>query len=136
MLDQPFLPVNFDRCQNLQRAISVKGDRCRWISCFGTTAGVMRSDLRFVGGEELLSHWESSPGVFRYFASCCGSPIFKRDRSNPDQYGFRLGTLDSDPGAKVTLHYMVDSKAPWVEICDSLDQEPGSDGPFPGNQSA
>jgi hypothetical protein len=112
--------------------------RCRKHSgsSFGTTAGVKSSDLKFVSGEELLSHWESSPGVFRYFASCCGSPIYKRSQSSPDQYGFRLGTLDSDPGSAVKLHYMVDSKAPWVEICDSLEQEPGRDGPFPNNRSA
>jgi hypothetical protein len=112
--------------------------RCRKHSgsSFGTTAGIKSSDLRFVSGEELLSYWESSPGVFRYFASCCGSPIFKRDHSSPDQYGIRLGTLDSDPGTKVNLHFMVDSKAPWVEICDSLEQEPGGDGAFPGGRSA
>ena len=91
--------------------------------------GWLKLDLKWVLKAEL----RKVPGVG---IGCEKAGHIFVDRSNPDQYGFRLGTLDSDPGAKVTLHYMVDSKAPWVEICDSLDQEPGSDGPFPRNQSA
>lgn len=111
--------------------------RCRKHSgsSYGTTAGIKSSDLQFNSGADLLSRWESSPGVFRYFASCCGSPIYKLEQSNPDILGFRLGTLDVDPGVTVTQHYMVDAKAPWVEICDHLDQVEGGDGPFPGRPS-
>ena len=79
-------------------------------------------DFLVVSGEELLSHWESSPGVRRFFAGCCGSPIFKREDATPQVLGFRLGTLDSDPSHKAGLHFMVGSKAPWVEIRDSLPQ--------------
>jgi hypothetical protein len=101
--------------------------RCRKQSgsSFGTTAGVAAADLIFVDGRELLASWESNPGVHRYFASCCGSPIYKRDDSNPDELGFRLGTLDTDPHMKAELHFMVDSRAPWIEICDDLRQEDG-----------
>jgi hypothetical protein len=78
-----------------------------------------------VAGEDLLSHWESSPGVRRFFASCCGSPIYKREDANSEELGFRLGTLDSDPGVKASMHYCVGSQAPWVEIEDALPQENG-----------
>jgi hypothetical protein len=81
--------------------------------------------LVFVAGEELLRSWESSPGVHRFFAGCCGSPIYKRQDATPEFLGFRLGTLDTDPSAKAGLHFMVGSKAPWVEICDGLPQKPG-----------
>ena len=99
--------------------------RCRKHSgsSFGTTAGLESKNLLFSSGEELLSSWESSPGVHRFFASCCGSPIYKRDDATPAVLGFRLGTLDSDPSRRVELHYMTGSKAPWVEIHDSLPQE-------------
>ncbi|MHB1946437.1 MAG: GFA family protein [Metallibacterium sp.] len=99
--------------------------RCRKHSgsSFGTTAGVAASDFVVVAGEELLSDWESSHGVRRYFASCCGSPIFKRDEADPTFLGFRLGTLDSDPHVSVEVHFMVGSKAPWVDIRDSLPQD-------------
>ena len=101
--------------------------RCRKHSgsSFGTTAGVQADTLVFVAGRELLRSWESSPGVHRFFAGCCGSPIYKRQDAMPDVLGFRLGTLDTDPASKAELHFMVGSKAPWVEIDDGLRQEPG-----------
>lgn len=100
--------------------------RCRKHSgsSFGTTVGVKAADLVFLG-EALLSSWESSPGVQRFFASCCGSPIYKRNDGLLSVLGFRLGTLDSDPSQKAELHFMVGSKAPWVDLEDSLPQEQG-----------
>lgn len=96
--------------------------RCRKQSgsSFGTTAAVRSDELVFVAGEELLASWESSPGVVRFFAGCCGSPIYKRDASLPALLGFRLGTLDTDPQRRADLHFMLGSKAPWVEIHDTL----------------
>lgn len=106
--------------------------RCRKHSgsSFGTTAGVKASDFFVASGEELLSSWESSPGVHRFFAGCCGSPIFKRDDAMPQVLGFRLGTLDTDPSRTVDMHFMVVSKAPWVRITDSLPQKAGDGPPF------
>ena len=79
--------------------------RCRKHSgsSFGTTSGVKTTDLAFLAGEELLQSWESSPGVYRFFAGCCGSPIFKRNDGAPGALGLRLGTLDADPGRKADL---------------------------------
>jgi len=101
--------------------------RCRKHSgsSFGTTAGVETAALVFVAGEEWLRSWESSPGVRRFFAGCCGSPIYKRDEAQPDELGFRLGTLDCDPSMTAGMHFQVGSKAPWVEIADALPQETG-----------
>jgi hypothetical protein len=92
---------------------------------FGTTAPVKTEELVFVVGESLLSSWESSPGIHRFFASCCGSPIFKRLDEIPAFLGLRLGTLDTDPGRRVEEHIFVTSKVPWIEIEDSLPQKPG-----------
>jgi hypothetical protein len=101
--------------------------RCRKHSgsSFGTTAGLDAAALVFVAGENLLRNWQSSPGVKRFFAGCCGSPIFKRNEASPEMLGFRLGTLDSDPSMKAEMHYCVDSKAPWVEVADRLPRESG-----------
>ena len=101
--------------------------RCRKHSgsSFGTTAGVEASKFRIVAGQEFISSWQSSPGYHRYFACCCGSPIYKRDVSSPEFLGFRLGTLDSDPEKKGEVHFMVGSKVPWFEITDDLPQESG-----------
>ena len=99
--------------------------RCRKHSgsSFGTTVSLARGDLEFLRGEDLLSFWESSPGVHRYFASCCGSPIFKQPDEEPDQIGLRLGTLDDDPGRLAEIHFMTASKVPWLEIHDELPQQ-------------
>jgi hypothetical protein len=63
--------------------------------------------------------------VRRFFAGCCGSPIYKLDDADPSKLGFRLGTLDADPHRLAGMHFMVGSKAPWVEIHDDLPREKG-----------
>jgi hypothetical protein len=101
--------------------------RCRKHSgsSFGTTVGVRSEDFVLVSGEDRVASWESSPGIHRYFASCCGSPLFKKPDDSPGLLGFRLGTLDSNPEQTASLHFHVGSKAPWVELDDSLPQERG-----------
>ena len=99
-------------------------------SSFGTTSPVKAAEFRIVSGEELLSSWESSPGIHRFFASCCGSPVYKRRDDVPEVLGLRLGTLDADPSRTVEQHIFVNSKAPWVQIEDALPQKPGGV-PFP-----
>lgn len=92
---------------------------------FGSTAAIVAEEFEVVAGEERLSSWESSPGVHRVFARCCGSPIYKRRDDLPQVYGLRLGSLDSDPGRVVEEHIFVDSKAPWVRFDDGLRQQEG-----------
>jgi hypothetical protein len=101
--------------------------RCRKHSgsSFGTTAGVLAAELFVVTGNALLSSWESSPGIHRIFAGCCGSPLYKRLDTAPQVLGFRLGTLDTDPGRAVEEHFSLGSKAPWVEIHDGLPRKSG-----------
>lgn len=107
--------------------------RCRKHSgsSFGTTVGVRAEELAFVAGEAALGAWESSPGVRRHFATCCGSPIYKTDEANPQYCGLRMGTLDTDPGRSADMHFSTASKVPWLEICDDLEQVEGDEGPFP-----
>jgi hypothetical protein len=46
-------------------------------------------------------------------------------QATPELLGFRLGTLDTAPAGTAQLHFLVGSKAPWVEIHDSLDRKGG-----------
>src|SRR5262249_45046891 len=94
-------------------------------SSFGTTAGVKASKFLTVAGTGLLSRWESNPGFNRFFAGCCGSPIYKRNAAAPGILGVRLGTLDFDPEKTGDVHLMVDSRVPCLRIADGLPQEPG-----------
>jgi hypothetical protein len=91
-------------------------------SAFASGTTIPTSFFRFVAGQELLKEWQSSPGNHRVFCGRCGSPILKRKDKDPEHIRFRPGTLDSDPGVKVSKHLHVSSKAPWVEITDDLPQ--------------
>ena len=98
--------------------------QCRKASgaSFATNASVAASDFRFVAGEDLVGRFESSPGQHRCFCTQCGSPLVKRYDAKPEEVRIRLGTLDSDPGAKPVMHVFVGSKAPWTVIDDDLRQ--------------
>ena len=91
-------------------------------SAFASGATIPAKSFRIVGGQELLKEWESSPGYHRVFCGRCGSPILKRKDNDLERLRFRPGTLDSDPGVKMSKHTHVRSKAPWVEINDGLPQ--------------
>ena len=111
---QLFGPINYCHCWRCRKQSG---------SSFGTSASVHASQFSVVSGQDLMSRWLSSPGIHRYFASCCGSPIYKFDNNAPEELRLRLGTLDTDPDVRVELHYMVTSKAPWVSIEGNLPQE-------------
>lgn len=141
-LDEPERRVLEGSCACGRIAYRIRGEllgpltychcwRCRKHSgsSFGTTAAVKADALEVLRGSELLSGWESSPGVQRVFAGCCGSPLYKTQDALPGVLGLRLGTLDTDPGRRVEMHFMVGSKAPWVEIEDGLRRE-GEGVPF------
>jgi hypothetical protein len=86
-------------------------------SAFASGTTIPAKSFRIASGQELLKEWESSPGLF---CGSCGSPILKRKDNDPEHLRFRPGTLDSDPGVKMSKHTHVGSKAPWVEINDGL----------------
>jgi len=102
---------------------------CHCIQCrkasgasFTTNATVARSDFSFASGEDRVGEFESSPGQFRRFCTRCGSPLLKRLADRPDELRVRLGTLDTDPGIRVSAHIFVRHKAPWTVIGDDLPQ--------------
>jgi hypothetical protein len=109
-----FGPVNYCHCWQCRKHSG---------SSFGTTASVRSADFTVVKGQDRISFWESSPGIRRHFASCCGSPLYKSNIETPEELRLRMGTLDTDPGVDIELHYMVGSRAPWVSIQDDLPQE-------------
>jgi len=97
---------------------------------FGTTAAVMTEEFRIVSGADQLRVWESSPGVHRHFAGCCGTPVYKSIDALPPVLALRLGTLDVDPERTVERHIYADSKVPWISLDDGLPTDPTGT-PFP-----
>lgn len=95
----------------------------RWHgAAFRTRASIKRSQFKWVSGEELLSHFNSSDSVIKTFCSICGSSLVSLYKSNLDIIGIPIGGLEQDPGAQPLANIFVGSKAPWFHISDGLPQ--------------
>lgn len=91
-------------------------------SAYAINAAVKTDQFHFIKGQELVSEFESSPGVFRSFCKQCGSPLLSRRPSQPDIVRLRIGTLDTPVDVKPLAHIFVGSKASWDEIHDNIPQ--------------
>ncbi len=91
-------------------------------SAYAINAAVKTDQFHFVKGQELVSEFESTPGVFRSFCKQCGSPLLSRRPSQPDIVRLRIGTLDTPVDVKPLAHIFVGSKASWDEIQDDIPQ--------------
>lgn len=133
-MDEGHRPIQTGSCLCGEVRYEIRGPLTSVLNChctmcrkahgaaFRTRASVDASEFVWLAGEELLTAYESSPGQFRTFCSCCGSNMITRFADNPAIYGFPLGTLDTDPGIKPECHVFVREKAPWIEIRDGLPQ--------------
>ena len=104
-------PLGYCHCSQCRRASG---------SAFGANADARRDEFKWLGGEELVREYESSPDTIRAFCSRCGSPLYKRSAAKPDVVRIRLGSLEEDPGLRARVHVYVADKAPWYEITDAL----------------
>lgn len=103
-------------------ALNCHCSRCRRAtgSAFKAFAGIRRSHLSFVQGEDnLLIVGDALTHDAR--CSSCGSLLYSLVREG--QYvHVTLGTLDTSPSLRPTAHIFVGSKAPWFTIRDELPQ--------------
>ena len=118
--------VRYEISGALSGALNCHCSMCRKAhgAAFRSRARVRAADFRWVGGEELVTYYESSPGNHRGFCRVCGSPLLSRFDHDPSIYGLPLGALDDDPGVKPKFHVFVANKAPWFDITDELPQFP------------
>jgi hypothetical protein len=88
---------------------------------FGTFLHAEGRHFRWVSGLSSIQTYESSPGNFRPFCSKCGSrvPVLEK---NGAEVIIPAGALDDDPQSRPVVHFHVDSRAPWDEICDAVPQ--------------
>jgi hypothetical protein len=116
--------VRYEIAGLLAGALNCHCSMCRKAhgAAFRTRAAVRVADFRWLAGEGLLTHYESSPGEYRTFCRVCGSNLVTKFDRDKEWYGFPLGTLDTDPGVKAKRHVFVGSKAPWHDITDDLPQ--------------
>jgi hypothetical protein len=103
---------------------------CRKLSgsVFATRVEAMASDFRWLRGQ----------GRSRAFCGQCGSPTPRPSRGGnrvilpagglpvvtpqAKGIGVPVGSLDTDPGARVRFHIFCGGKAPWFDITDDLPQ--------------
>jgi hypothetical protein len=84
------------------------------------------SGLRWLHGEELISHYEAPlldkpPPYRRAFCSVCGSPVPTLMEGTPF-VSLLAGVLDDDPGTRPWAHAFVAQQAVWYESGDELPQ--------------
>lgn len=106
------------------RVVNCHCSMCRKATgaAFRTRVTVPAASFHWLGGEQLVARYESSPGETRTFCRVCGATLATFYADHPDEIGLPLGTLDDDPGVKPSAHVYVASKAPWFEIADELPQ--------------
>ena len=111
-VDQFAAPIVHCHCQKCRKAHG---------SAFSTTGPALREHFRWLTGEELLSHFESSPGKRRHFCSKCGSHLIAEWPEKPAVI-IRMGCLDDDPGKKPKAHIWRSEGACWYDPTDELPQ--------------
>jgi len=89
---------------------------------FATNMPVSSAAFHLVGGAELLTVFESSPGKQRVFCSKCGSPIYSKKDSLPGVLRIRAGLVNEPLSVKPVAHSYTGSKANWWPINDDLPQ--------------
>lgn len=110
-VDGPLTDVNNCHCSMCRRFHG---------AAFSTYAKVGPGHFRWLSGGDLLSVYETSPGIGWAFCRICGSSLGVP--ANGQLREITLGSLDTDPGVRPAEHIFVGSKAAWFEITDILPQ--------------
>jgi hypothetical protein len=93
-------------------------------SAFSANARIERAQWTLVGPRDELSEYEHKPGMFKAFCSRCGSPLYARSDSDPNDIRVRLGGFEGRLDVRITAHVWVSSKSTWYEIEDALPCHP------------
>lgn len=83
-------------------------------AAYATTAGVARADFVWTTGQDVLRHYESTPGKIRHFCGNCGAHLMA-EWLEQDTVILRLGVLDDDPEERPEVHIWVSHDVPWME---------------------
>jgi ketosteroid isomerase-like protein len=112
-IDGSLGPITCCHCSRCRRASG---------SAFAAAASVDVDCFHVIAGEDLVGHFESSPQNRRAFCTRCGSQLWSRHAEQP-VVRVRAGGLDDDPGTRVAAHFMMDSRADWLEDGDEAIEE-------------
>lgn len=93
-------------------------------TAFTANARINASQLTLEGPSELITEFETKPGLYNAFCARCGSPLYARSDADPADVRVRLGGFDGDVDAQITGHVWTSSKASWYRIEDTIPQFP------------
>ena len=103
--------THFCHCRMCQRAVG---------GPFAAFTGLPRAQIEWTRGEPAF--FQSSSVAKRGFCRDCGTPLsFAYDRS--DRFSVTIGSLDHPETVPIARHYGVESKMPWLKLCDGLPEE-------------
>lgn len=91
---------------------------------FAALTGVPRDKITWTKGTPKF--FASSSLATRAFCTGCGTPLTfaYNEETWPNAWVYvTVGSLDDPTGLEMETHFGVESKLPWVTICDDLKQE-------------
>ena len=101
---------------------------CHCIDCrrssgapYVTWGSVPAGDLRlWQGSTRRVPH----AGRFRFFAACCGTPLFFRDAVHSEWIDVTIASLDEPAAFAPEKSLWVEDKLPWVQLDPRLPAHP------------
>jgi hypothetical protein len=118
--------VTYKVADTFEYAMNCHCSQCRRATgaAFKPLAGTKASRLTLTSGDgELLRHGDDEES---HDARCraCGSLLYSRLRDGKYVH-VAMGTLVDEPSIRPSVHILVGSNAPWIEITDALPQFDG-----------
>ena len=93
---------------------------CHCVTCrkthaaaFATTGRATRENFRWLGGEDKIADYESSPGKVRHFCSVCGCHLMA-EHPGSSYVIVRAASLDDDPGLRPQRRIWRSHDAAWL----------------------
>jgi hypothetical protein len=79
-----------------------------------------KDQLRFLSGEEALTHYRSSDHATRSFCRGCGSSLFFETTHSPETIDVVLANLAGAIDREPQLHVHFDDRVDWIHVADDL----------------
>ncbi len=108
-VSEPFAAASYCHCTRCQR---------RSGTAAAANGRVTPGSFRVITGEDRLRAWKPGSGFEKWFCGDCGSHMFSRSPTDPDEVGVRLGALDADPEIRPSYRQFTAYAAAWESIPD------------------
>lgn len=98
----------------------------RWHGGPGIAAN-FSDGIQILSGETNIGWYESSEWAARGFCKTCGSTLFYRLKSAPDELSGEAGTFDLPDDVPVKEHYFIDEKPGFYDFTDTAPRLTGQE---------